>query len=119
MAGTFLQLGGIVVPIQRTGATQRAPEKLGDRGRAYAGNWISTVRAEKRVWDFTTGPLLPQEFEDLAAVCALDAEITMSGDCVGLGIVTVIVEMGDVEFLSDGTVDGFLRIAKFTAREAE
>lgn len=114
---TFLTIAGIIIEVLRDDATQPPSEPIGDRGRAVDGTFRSTVRATKRNWVVGTGPMLPAQEQDLRSAVDADTEVTVSGDMVGNTPVQCIVEMGETKFESDGTVDGFYRMAKLTIKE--
>lgn len=112
----FILIGGTPVPIQHSKARRKQSIQIGESTRAAAGNFVSTVSGEKRIWEFTSGPLTGDEEQFLRDVCALDIEIGVSGDAIG-SLVTCIVHITESEFISDGTVDGFLLLMTFTVEE--
>jgi len=113
----FLTFNGTPVPILRDGASQRPSVKIGDSARAYDGTLRSTVRGKKRGWAVKTGPLLPAEEDTFREMVDTDDEITVNGDAVNNTPIQCRVDMGETEYISDGTVDGFLRLANFEIKE--
>lgn len=82
----FLTIAGITVEVQTSGAAEQEGDAVGERVRAFSGRMRSTVRAVKRAWQFTTGPLTPAEATTLLAAIALDADVSCGGDALGATI---------------------------------
>ena len=96
----FLTIAGQPVEIAHDGAVQRASEVIGETARAFSGALRSTVRAEKRAWDFTTAPLTMAE---AATVRGLAGFATCSGDALGGASIACYVTVGDAPYQPDGT----------------
>lgn len=114
---SFVVVAALVVPVMEGQAVERVV-RIGSSNRAYAGNLRSTVRAEKREWQITTGLLTITEANTLKAAVALAAQVACSGDALG-GSVTCEVEVGDGAYINTTTVDGtgVLRSLVLTLRE--
>lgn len=105
------------VPVGEGQAVKRI-ERIGFSSRAYAGGLRSSVRAEKRTWQVTTGLMTDAEINTLIAAVALGAQVTCSGNALG-GSVTCEVEVGDDAHINVATTDGlgFLHAVVLTLRE--
>lgn len=114
---SFATIAGIEIPILTSGAVERAPIYIGDSGRAADGSYGSLVRAKKRNWDLPTGPLLESQYQDIITAIDLDAEVPVTGDFIGGATLTCFVRCDSADYISDGTVDGFFRLAKFVVTE--
>lgn len=88
------------VEVQTAGAQRNADERVGGRRRSFSGQLRSQVRAAKRIWSFTTGPLSLTDANALRAAIALDARRDCSGDAIG-GIVECMIEVGDSPYVPD------------------
>src|SRR5579884_3291645 len=112
----FLTIAGITIPVAvASGATKKAPETGGADSRAFAGNLRTTVRYEKRNWQFTTTPLLDAAAAAIETACAGGAFVTVAGDAVGGVNVTCRITVGDGGYTKvHGT---FRRVLVLTARE--
>lgn len=113
----FAIIAGIPVPIQTNGASEGAPIYIGDSGRAVDGSYGSLVRAKKRNWTLTTGPMLQSEMDELVVATDLDAEVPVTGDFVSGATLLCFVRIDTADYISDGTVDGFYRIMKLAVAE--
>lgn len=116
---SFVTLAGTPFPCMRDGgATELPPERGGTVGRTFNGSRRSTVRWEKRAWEFKSIPLLPADVATLKANVALGAQVTLSGDIVGGANVTVDVEFQDTPYLTGtGAPNGFYRLVTIRATE--
>lgn len=116
---SFLVIAGQSIPVAEGGAAERT-ERIGTQQSAFAGNLLSSIRAEKRVWPVTTGFLLQSEYDDLRASLALGAHVVCAGDMIGAAPVTcAAVEIGDGAYVTVTSSDGlgFMRTLAFTLRE--
>lgn len=99
---SFLTVSAIEIPIQATGADQDEPLRIGEQVPAFSGRLRSSVRAVKRRWSFTTGPMTAAEVTTLESAIALDAEVTCAGDALG-GSVTCQVRITRKSYLQDSS----------------
>jgi hypothetical protein len=113
-----LLIAGIVVNVSTQGAAQCAAERIGSTSRTYNGGLRSTVRAEKRVWNFTTTLMLSADVATLLAAVALGAHVVCSGDALR-ATVTCEVEIGDQPYIPVAGSDalGYMRQVQLTLRE--
>ncbi len=111
----FLVVAGITVHVMTSGASRKAVERIGSSTRAFAGNLRTTVRVEKRAWQFTTKWLSNTDAAAIETAVALGAHVACSGDALG-GSITCEVTVGDGPYLpkSGGT---FRRQVVLTLRE--
>jgi hypothetical protein len=110
----FLTVAGITVPVSITSASEKAKETIGGDSRAYAGSLRSTVRAEKRNWQFTTSTLSTVDDATLVAAVANGAFVTCNGDALG-GAVTCRVTISDGPYVK--VRGGFRRTRVLQLRE--
>lgn len=87
-----LVLGGITVPCLE--AQRAADELVGDRSRSMLGTAQDSIRARKRVWSVSAGPMTQTDAEALRALGV--GFVTGSGDLLGASL-TVAVEAGAAE----------------------
>ena len=95
---SVLVIAGITVPLARSGITKKAPERVGNSSRAFAGNLRSTWRVEKRVWGVTTQWLTDSDAAAIEAAVALGAQVTCSGTLLPASL-TCEVEVSDGQYL--------------------
>ena len=111
----FLVVGGVTVHVATSGATKKAIERIGSSTRAFAGNLRTTVRAEKRAWQFTTHWLTNTDAAALETAVALGAHVVCSGDALG-GSITCEGTLGDGPYLPKAGAT-FRRQVVLTLRE--
>lgn len=112
-----LVIAGITVPVLDGGASEQVV-RIGTQQRAYAGNLLTAIRAEKREWAIASTLVTQAEANTLRAAVALGAHVACSGDMLG-GAVTCSVEVREIPFTGAATTDGtgFLRTLSLTLRE--
>lgn len=78
----LLSLDGLVVPVEYPdGLVKEAPVEIGDRGRAFLGNQLTSIRASKDRWSVRTQELTRAEAD------AVIAKVKTPGiPCTGEGI---------------------------------
>lgn len=111
----FLTIAGHTVDV--TQANERAPERIGATERAWAGSFLSDVRAEKRAWAFSA--IFPSRaaYEAFRADVAAGAIVACSGDALPVAT-DCLVELGDVEYVEDWAAGkALLFIASLVLRE--
>jgi hypothetical protein len=113
-----LVIAGIALVVSAQGPAQKASERIGSTSRTYNGKLRSTIRAEKRVWGFTTGLMLTADAAALEAAVALGAHVSCSGDALNT-TVTCEVEIGDRSYVAVPAADalGYMRQLALTLRE--
>lgn len=111
----FLQVGAVVVSVSTDGAAETEPYRVGESLRAEEGNLRTSVRALKRAWRFTTGPLTLAQYNSLRTAVGTTGIAAVSGDAMP-GSVNCEVLITDARYLADGL--GFLLIASLSLSEA-
>jgi hypothetical protein len=86
----FLIVAGVTVPVE-PGGGERGIVEIGDRGRAFDGSMLASIRARKRVWNVTTAPMSSTDMGTLYTAL-LAATVSCSGDWMG-GSVTCFPEI--------------------------
>lgn len=76
----FLTIGAVTVSISSSNARLSAMEQIGVSRRSFSGGLLSSVKAEKRVWDVETIPLDAATITTLKAAFALYAIVSVTGD---------------------------------------
>jgi hypothetical protein len=110
----FLTIAGVTVPVSISGAAEKQKETVGSDSRAYAGNLRSTVRAEKRNWQFTTKTLSTVDDAALVAAVAGGVFVTCAGDALGVSV-TCRVTVTDGPYVK--VAGGFRRTRVLQLRE--
>lgn len=82
----FLIVAGITVLVAPTGAVKKSPERIGTSTRAFAGNLRTTVRAEKRSWQFTTKWIIDADAAALETAVANGAHVACSGTALNASV---------------------------------
>ena len=95
----FLTIAGTAVEIRHEGASQRKSEEIGETVRTFSGALRSTVRAEKRQWDFLTAPMPLAQGN---AIRALRGFRACSGAALGDASITCWVSIGDAPYTPSG-----------------
>lgn len=109
----YLVVAGITVPVATGGATKKALEEGGTDSRAYSGGLRSTVRWEKRNYQFTTTGLLDADAVAIETAVAGGAFVTCSGDALG-GSASYRVTLGDGPYVK--VMGAFRRTLVLTLR---
>lgn len=78
----FLTVAGHAIEIQAEGAVRRASAVIGETARAFSGALRSTVRAEKRSWDFRSAALTPTEAATILGLIAGGVYVDCSGSAL-------------------------------------
>lgn len=103
----FVTVASIDLDILVAGAAQNESTVVGAAKRAFAGNMRSSIRARKRAWKFTVGPVTQSQHNTLrSAVEASSGIVNCSGDALGATI-SCLVTIGDADYVQDGV--SFLR----------
>lgn len=110
----FLTIAGTTIPVSTGGAVAKAIERVGSSTRAFAGNLRSTVRAEKRAWQFTTRWLTQGDAAIIEALYNNGEFVTCAGDALG-ATYTCEVTQQDGPLMATGT--GFKRQLVLLLRE--
>lgn len=110
----FLTIAGIDVPVSTSGASKLAPERIGSSARAFDGSLRSSVRLEKRGWQFRT-PLRPSGFwTALESAVANGTFVSCAGDAIGATVLCEVT-IGESELVA--VRGGFRRALTLTLRE--
>lgn len=111
----FLTIASITVHVGITGATENAPDAVvGSDSRAYDGSLRTTVRDEKRSWQFTTKPTLQADYETLRDAVKDGQHVTIGGDAV-TGGATARVTITSAPYVK--TRGSFRRIITLVVKE--
>lgn len=96
----FLTIAGVGYPVDVAGgATEREPEYVGEKVRAFDNTLRSTRMQPKRSWEFPLAPLSEAAYNTLRAAIANDAEVAVNGDAVDNVSTTCIVTFASAGFL--------------------
>ena len=98
----FLTIGPTTVEISTQGARLQDVEQIGVGRRSFSGMLLSSVKAEKRVWDVETTPLDDTDAGSLYTAIGLYAVVSVTGDMVqGVATNCRIRSTGET-FIPDG-----------------
>lgn len=89
---SFLTIASTTIPVSTTGASKKGMERVGSSSRAFAGNLRSTVRAEKRVWQFTTKWLTQAEAAVIEALYDNGEFVSCAGDALGATVTCEVTQ---------------------------
>lgn len=97
----FLTIDAVAIDILTESASEQEPERIGDTQRAFSGNLRTTVRARKRVFEFTAGPKTEAAY---ATLMALDDGLphACSGDAMNGATLSCLVQVNGGEYIADG-----------------
>lgn len=112
----FLTIAGKDYPVAINAATEDAPTFIGAIGRAVSGGLRRTVRAVKRQWTFTLGPLWEYQYGQLRTDVATAANVTVTGESMGNVNVTAAVILGAAPYIADDP--SFRRLVSVTVMES-
>lgn len=119
---TVTPVGGgstITLDVSADGGAGELPStKIGGGSRSFAGNWRSSIRDEKREWQFALAMQTATLFETFRNVVKNGALVTVAGDAVvpSTGF-TAVVEIGQADFVeSTPTTEAYLKRAALTVR---
>lgn len=99
-----LTIGALDVSVQESGAQRNENVDIGKRiTRAFAGNARSSVRAFKKSWEFTTGPMSRAEVIALRALIDGGGFVNCTGEFLSGLIVSCSITINDEEYLLDAT----------------
>jgi hypothetical protein len=87
----FLTVAGITLEVQLAGAARLENIYVGSKSRAFAGNLRSSIRAEKRAWQFTTPPMATADVATLRTAIANGAFVTVGGTLIGADTLCTVV----------------------------
>lgn len=99
----FLTIAGVDYDVQITGAHRPERIKIGAASRAFAGSLRSTVRAEKKVYEFRLAPMSQATAATLKANTANGAFVTVTGTLIESGPFSAQVTITDDELYFDGS----------------
>lgn len=106
----FLQIDGETYEVERQGARESAPERIGEEVRAFAGNLLSTVRAEKRTWEYRVPFLSASDRDSLRTAIANGTVVSVSGEQVGSAVDCVVSVEEEVPSQEAGAYEYNLRL---------
>lgn len=106
----FLTIAGVTYEVERQGAREGTPERIGEEIRAFAGNLLSTVRAEKRVWDYRVPLLSTSARNTLRTAIANGVIVSVSGEQVGAAKDCVVSVEDETPTQEAGTYEYSLRL---------
>lgn len=112
----FVVIDGNPYPVQTTGARKSKGHTVGHKVRAYAGNLLSTVRAEFSEWSMVVGPISQTEYETLEESTRLGAVVDVSGTFQPGVTISASVEITS-EYVADGL--DYQRVVNVTIEQAE
>jgi hypothetical protein len=84
--------------LECTDGGEGEPILIGDESRAYAGSQRNSVRAQKRVFGFTTVPTAEATWDTLRAAVALRAQVTCTGAILSGDTLTASVKISAKAF---------------------
>lgn len=109
-----LVLAGTTIPIALDGASEDAPELIGDRGRAFDGTMREVSDGYKRRWPLQTPLLASGDYNSIRAVLVATPPLAATGDITGSR--DVFVELtGETMVKANGSLH---RAIRFTLLEA-
>lgn len=111
----FLTIAGKSYIVAHGNASEDTPTFIGAITRSFSGVLRRTVRAVKRQWSFTLGPLWPHEYTLLRADVATAASVTVTGDAMSNANVTAAVILGAAPYVHDDPL--FRRMVSVTVME--
>jgi hypothetical protein len=76
----FLTIGAVTVNVASSSARLQEPVQIGAARRSFSGMLLSSVRAEKRVWEVETIPLDDTDAGTLLTAIALYQVVSVTGD---------------------------------------
>jgi hypothetical protein len=112
----FLTIAGKNYIVAYGNANEDAPTFIGALSRAFAGNLRRTVRAAKRQWSFTLGPMHYYEYNALRTDVVSAANVTVTGDALESINYTCAVILGEAGYIPDDPL--YRRMVRVTVIEA-
>ena len=76
----FLTIAGVGVNVNSDSASLEEPVQIGAPRRSFSGMLLSSVKAEKRVWNVETIPLVDATASTLLTAIALYQVVSVTGD---------------------------------------
>ena len=104
----FLEIGGVTIPVEYPGAVADNTETVGDFGRAFSGNPMSSTRAIKNVWRVNTQWMSPAVYDAVRAAVTAAPPLAAVGDLPGgdeYGVEVFVKILGsDTDSIEEGIV---------------
>lgn len=91
----FLVVNSVVIPVAWPDGAESPVEEIGDSGRAFLGNMLSSVRARKSTWPVRTRPLTLTERGTLRTALESTPPVACSGDLLGGSVSCTVVILSD------------------------
>src|SRR5690348_391712 len=105
----FLTIAGITVRVAE--ASEEEPIRIGSESMAYAGNTLSDIQDERRVWSVTTRLLVAADAAAIRTAIANGAFVTVNGDLVENVARTCTVAIMGTSFVKVASVGYKLRLS--------
>lgn len=106
----FLTIAGITYEVLTRGADEQRRVTVGSRKRAFAGNLRSTIKAVKREWRLTVGPLTQSGLSQLRSLVAGSTVQAIGGDLVQGVSTNCIVQITGHDFVNETQITAGLSI---------
>lgn len=82
----YLVVNGVTIPVQLDDGDEEDVIEVGDRGEAFDGTALSSVRSVKSRWRFRTGPVDAATAAAIKAAVLATPPIACSGDVLGAAV---------------------------------
>lgn len=90
----FLKIGETPVPVQYpSGVTRDEPLEIGDRGRAFAGNLLTSIRGTKDKWSLRTPWMDREDADEIIELLTDSPPLSCSGDLFGGDTVSCVARL--------------------------
>lgn len=97
----FLTIDGDTYEIAVDGASENAPEEVGNDHRAFSGNMRSSIRGIRRKWSFKTIPMVESQAQALKDKIYSGFQ-ECSGDALDGQAVLCSIKMSESPYLQEG-----------------
>lgn len=117
MPSLYVTIAGANYEVIEDGAEQGQSTHIGEKRRAFAGNWISSIRLDKREWKFAIyfDNAGNTSFDVLQAAVARGQIVSCGGPLIG-STIDCVVDVTSAPFIPKG-VDNFRRGCLVTVSE--
>lgn len=112
----FLTIAGVTVNVHSDSASLEEPIQIGTPRRSFSGMLLSSVKAEKRVWNVETIPLLDATASTLLTAISLYQTVSVTGDMTQNVATNCRVRSLGERFVRDG-LDSSRRVLRLEISE--